>query len=334
MWIIPNNFPLASRFATASEDWTKDLSELSESFATSALWRSKPYSPRTWSQRWKRVKWIRVLFGRTLKRSQHTSFETALTGYLEGIPVRRSALQESEKGPRTLDTFGRILSESSKQFDLFAASSKTSTITLHSGFQKFMSLYREWVTSLRLEYSRRKKLAHHTRGSGYLYWQNWPTLTVMMPDQQKEQFQKRADRLKARHNGKNGTKRSGNGVGPNLAMVVRWNTPRTRETGESADAYLSRMRKSTNPKNFNKKKPATLSSQVNWNTPTNRDYKGQTGFYNQVDLPTQVGHQDPESLNRHGNPRGQFPERLNPAWVCELMGTTFEKTFFVHLETQ
>ena len=333
MWILPNNFQLASRFATASADLTKDLSELSESFATCALWRSKPYSPRTWSRRWKRVKWIHVLFGRTLRRSQHTSFETALTGYLEVIPVHRSHLLESEKARKTLDTFGRILNESSKQCDLFAASSRTSTITLHSDFPKFMSLYLDWVISLRLEYSRRKKWAHHTRGNGYSYWQNWPTATVMMPDQQKEQFQRRADRLKTKHNGKNGAKRSGNGAGPTLAMVVNWNTPRTRETGESPDAYLSRMRKSTNPKNFNKQKPATLSSQVNWGTPTNRDYKGQTGFYDRVDLPTQVGHQDRESLNGHGSPRASYPERLNPAWVCELMGTTLEKTFFVHLET-
>lgn len=319
MWIIPNNFPLASRFATELEDLTKDLSELSESFATSALWRSKPYSPRTWSRRWKRVKWIRVLFGRTLKRSQHTFFETALIGYLEGIPVRRSVLPASERGPKTLDTFGRILNESSKQCDLFAASSRTSTITLHSDFHKFMNLYREWVTSLRLEYSQRKKLAHHTRGSECSSLP-WTTPTAVNRTRSDESLNK-IGILRKENAGQN-----------TVPLYLEEQVKRGIVKWPTVTINGNHNRKGSSPKAGN-----GLSTEVkNWPTPKaqNANSPGIHGTGG-LDLQTTVnGHQDPESLNRHGNPRAQFPDRLNAAWVCELMGTIFEKTFFVHLETQ
>lgn len=413
MWIIPNNHPLASHFATESVGSTMDLKKQSEILSSSLLWKSKQWPSRTWSLRLKQVGWLQRLSTRMLNPSQLTSFEIKLTGLLGDILVNRSPMPENAEALMIHDTFSRILSDQSSQCDLFAVSSKTSQDISLSDSPKFTEAYEKWVTLLRQEYSRRKKSVRHTREKGYSSSQSekissWPTATVMNPDISEDVFKAKAKRLKERNNGKNGTKRNGNGAGPSLAMMAKWKnpgalesegcilkeltgdakfklrdqvnwlTPRANEPNEDQESYLARQKNSKHKKNQGKKRPGSLKMQVSWGTPTSRDYKDGSqesvknvpvnGLLGRMVHTTDYcdGQQGQDSNNMNGNlheqlsqtrpldcsvataksilrafsngklsklPKMVLPHRLNPRWVAQLMGMTFEKTFFVHLET-
>lgn len=129
---------------------------------------------------------------------------------------------------------------------------------------------------------------------------NWPTPTTMENEHDQEKLKARAKRLKARNNGKNGTKRSGNGCGPNLATKVQeenWPTPRLSEWKGSG--------------------PVGSKSQIHMN---DRDY-----------LCARVEETDGQPSQTNPNTTGKRPV-LNPSWVIQLMGTTLEKTFFAWQE--
>lgn len=398
MWIIPRNHPLQqSLSAQAFVESKEELIELSD-LEKSLSWKGKVLSLKTWSQKWKRVYWLPLLFGRTLKHSQHISFEEKLISYLQDIHVSPFQMPAKEKELKTNDTSIRTSNEQLTLFDLTSVSLKTSEDTLLSDSEKSLSRWNAWVTECTLEYSVRRKQAQAIREKEFLSWQsggiawttpvatdlnrttkyqqggpalsmqvkselarptpdtfdkgepninqrsnrtntpknffeaiNWPTPTTQENEHDLEKLKARAERLKARNNGENGTKYSGNGCGPNLATVAssKWGTPRVTTNGGNGSQ--------------NNPEASRLEDQVmkGWGTPTTRDYKD--GSAKSVEnVPTngllgRMDHspesQDPDSLNRHGNIRASYPERLNPLWVCQLMGITFEKTFFVHLET-
>lgn len=355
MWILPTNHPLYSLHVQESGALNEDLKKLSELFELHVMWRSKPSSSKTWLRRWKRIKYVQRLFGRTLKRSQLKSFEIELIGYWEAILVRHSHWQESAAVVPTLDTFGRIMNESSKQYDLFSSSLKMSMITLASDSTKFTRAYDQWVTMLRQEYTQRKKQALYMRDNDYSsslftthvatdlnrntkYKQGgtalslqakWPTILAKEKPQNQEAYLIRKKRNKKWNSG---------GPGPNLSSIAMWLTPR-------ASANENRTTKAT-PSQQQKTHGKYLSSEAmkwntNWLTPTVRDQKGDTKKQiakgprtaGGCRLPGQV---DLESLNRHGNIHASFPERLNPAWVLQLMmgrDFPFEKIFYAHLAT-
>jgi len=123
---------------------------------------------------------------------------------------------------------------------------------------------------------------------------NWPTPTTMENEHDQKKLKARAKRLKERNNGKNGTKYSGNGCGPNLASLVAWGTPTTRD-------YKDGTAKSVE------------------NVPTN-------GLLGRM-VHSTVGQPHPDNHNMNGKNLV-----LNPEWVLQLMGTTLEKTFFAWRE--
>lgn len=198
----------------------------------------------------------------------------------------------------------------------------------------------------------------------------WPTPTTMENEHNQEKFEARAKRLKERNNGKNGTKYSGNGAGPNLATVAspKWTTPVATDSNRTTQYQQGGT-------------ASSMQVNMNWGTPTSRDYKDGTaksvenvptnGLLGRMNhSPENTMSQDPDSLNSDGKSQehqdtptayqllydqcgvvaGRILRKcwerkygkkltleskltLNPKWVCQLMGTTFEKTFFVHLET-
>lgn len=336
------------------------------------MWRSKPLSLKIWSQKWKRVYWIPLLFGRTLKHSHHISFEEKLTSYLQGIHASPFQMLETEKELKTQDTSTHTSPEQLTLFDQTSVSSKTSEDTSPSASEKSLSRWKEWVTECVGEYSVRRKRAQAIREKEYLSWQsdrtswktpianqtgttnegfieklhqqvqnwatpkanganspgvhgqgvriyktmvvmNWPTPTTMENEHDQAKFEARAARLKSRNNGKSGTKYSGNGAGPNLATLVSWPTPTTAEAN-----------KIPNVANYGQK---GLSNHPSIVGETTREKK----FKDRKD---QL--HDPDKFSTNGSDLEQFRmlrKRLNPHWVCQLMGTDFEKIFFVHLET-
>ena len=168
MWIIPKQSTYF-RFVRATEDLKSGFPEHYQEFLESLLWRSKPTLWRTWQQRLKKVSWLLRLCGLTLKPSQQKSFEDALTSSLRDTRVSRSVPPENDKEKTTPDTFGRILRESCRQYDLFDASSRMSPDTLPLDSQKFTEAYEIWVTKLRQDYLARENSVLTTKERDYLF---------------------------------------------------------------------------------------------------------------------------------------------------------------------
>jgi len=172
MWIIPQNYQPSSVSALAMVASSEDLSLPDLHIEQSLMWRSKPSPLRTWSQRWKRDSWFRHLSGRILKPCQHTAFETELMSSLAAIPANRLAPLGFVRGPKTPDTSGHLLGDTSRQLDLFDASSRTSKDTSALDCETSLQTWKALVTQRRGEYSARLKSARLTNGSECT---SWPT---------------------------------------------------------------------------------------------------------------------------------------------------------------
>ena len=175
MWIIPKNHQLSSHFALDMVASKEDLTLQELNIESSLMWRSKPSPVQTWLRRWKRISWLRHLFGRILKPSQHKSFETELISSLADIPAHHFHIPVYEKAPMTPDTSGPTSGDTSNQLDLFGASLRTSMGTSVSDSEKLSKTWKDLVTRRRGEYSARLKSAHLTRGNECT---SWPTPTT------------------------------------------------------------------------------------------------------------------------------------------------------------
>ncbi len=176
MWIIPNNLQL-SNGAPDTEAFISDLNEQSQICASSLMVRSKPSPARTWSLKWRRDSWTRLLSGRILKPSQHKSFVTEWTCLWPVIPASHSAQQGNDSEQKTRVTSGHT---SPDQFELFAPDSvslRMSKDTSRWDSPASSATWKSWVTKCRGEYSARLKSAHLTNGSGS---SSWATPTALL----------------------------------------------------------------------------------------------------------------------------------------------------------
>ena len=177
MWIVPRNIEKRKEyfhFATDTEVSKKDFQELSI-LRQSLMWRSKLSNVSTWWLRWKRVWWIRHLFGRILTPSMQDHFVTKYTALLEDIPVRVKVWPESENYTMIPDSFGRLLKKHSSQLSLFGDSLKTYQVIYQGLSPTFLKAYEEWATGLRADCLQRQKLAHLRQGNDCSFWQSTKT---------------------------------------------------------------------------------------------------------------------------------------------------------------
>jgi len=283
MWIVPKNKELSACVPDMAESsW--DSSELARLFARSVMWRSKPSLARTWSQRLKRVTWMQRLSGRTLKPSLHKAFEEKYTASLAVIPASRLAVQDSEKEPTTPDTFGRILLESSRQLDLFGASSRTSPDTLPLDSRKFIEAYGIWVTKLRQDSLQRQRSVHLINESDCLSW-----LTPDVSDRRSEKSNQQG-----------------------LSNQVNWPPPKQRDhKGKSqrgihkpGDALMNMVE--LNGLLAPDSPSSTGKNRELWSTP---EAEHQKGYHNQ---------KNGTVIEKLGTQAGKG--KLNPDWVEQLMG--------------
>jgi hypothetical protein len=213
MWILPNNLKTSSAFVADTLASSEDYSLPGLNLEHSLLWRSKPSPLQTWSRRWKRVPWIRALSGRILKPSHHISFETELTSSRAAILASLSQPQESAPERMIPGTSGPGSDNTSIQFDLFDASSKTSKDTSASDSEKLLKTWKNLVTKRRGEYSARLKSARLISANESTSW-----LTPLVQD----------------------SKHSGTNPGPNgkrelLVNQVNWPTPTATDNGPGLD---------------------------------------------------------------------------------------------------
>jgi len=174
MWIVPKSLELTNPstslvFVPDTVASSEDLTLLESTIGSSLMWRSKPSPLQTWSRRWSRVNWIPHLFGRILKPSQHTSFETALTSSLEDIRANRLARLEREAGSKTPVISGHTSDGTYNQLSLFNVSSRTSKDTSRLDSTASSATWKKMVTTQRGDYSQRLKSVRHTSGSESSY---------------------------------------------------------------------------------------------------------------------------------------------------------------------
>jgi len=317
VWVIPKNYE-HSPSAQDTVESKEDLSLLESELERSLMWRSKPTQLPTWLRRWKRVPWIRALFGRMLKPSQYPHFEAQLTCLLEGIPVNPSRLQAREEEQMTLGIYGHTYVESSMELCPECVSLKMSKATSPSDCAKCSQIWKAEVTAHRGEYSQRKKLGHHTEGRGS---SSWPTARTSDAEGGRIETEETEEGFRSKR------KTSSQWFGAKLRDAVEthsenWSTPRFGGQ-EKASTRLARG------KDLGLQGQVEVCDVMNCPTASTRDWKDTPGMArentnkdgshrNRTDRLARVvyGHRDQESHSETGKSQG----RLNPAWVEQLMG--------------
>jgi hypothetical protein len=354
MWILPSNLRQHYPSVLAEAASIEELNELLDHSEPLFMWRSKPLRSKTFWRAWKRVFWLRRLSGRILKPCLGNTFATEYFSSWEVIPANLSARPANDRAKPILDTYGHILNAASEQLDLFAAFSRTSPGISASDSSRSPTPFEQWAMQLKQESIQRRKLARLTSGQDYSSSPSWQTPKTVSGDYTNDQG--------------NPEKRRATLSG----QVHQWPTPVAQNGGrtipEDADVtksiYVNGIKKQLDLRNAvkmwstptaeanqgpgegpNKQGGPNLQTLVwsmeSWLTPAARDWR--SGKSNQHDKNATPlievvelidGQPDPASLNRHGNPRASYPERLNPAWVFQLMGTTLERIFFVSQEME
>ncbi len=299
MWIIPSTISASAPDTVASISDSSEFCQLAEQSLT---WRSKPSPSRTWSRRWKRESWLRLLSGRTCTPSHSTSFSEWWISSLRASRVSPSVKRASAKASKTSDTCGPGSPRASDDPDQLLFSWKTSTESPplsrpdSSRFSTMSSaIWRAWVTDRRQDSTRRMKSAHRTSESGGSY-SEWPTATTMM------------SKSRARYT--KGTMHAGRNL---IDTVLGWPTPTT----DSATHRTGRYAQGGVPLT------AAVSAAQNWPTPDASIEKFRLGGSSQQSKSLEamarrgeLGLPDQDRTSTRGKSQGQ----LNPGWVEQLMG--------------
>jgi len=165
MWINSPPYP----FVPAAQDLTS-ASSLCSQFAQSVGWSGKPSPSSTWLRRWKRVAWIKRLFGRTCEPSMAGRGVESWIASLRGIHARPSVSPASVVDKTILDTFGPTSIESLAKWNRQSCFSKMCPATCHLDSSRSPATLKTWVTKLRRDSLARKKLVLARNGNGSSLW--------------------------------------------------------------------------------------------------------------------------------------------------------------------
>lgn len=167
MWIIPSTCSVS---APDTEGLNWDSNDWGYICAQSLTWRGKDSPARTWSQRWKRVPWMRHLSLRTLRPSHTQNFVAAWISSLRATRVSRSVQPENAKEQTIPVTCGPTSQGEFSFAGPDGSSAKTSKATSRWDSPQSLATWKKWVTERRGTYSQRLKSAHRTNGNGCLSW--------------------------------------------------------------------------------------------------------------------------------------------------------------------
>ncbi|MDY8137594.1 hypothetical protein U0D62_18370 [Aquimarina sp. 2201CG5-10] len=239
-------------------------------------------------------------------------FVTEYTASLEVIPVKEKVMQEKDNSGTTLDLFTHILRNASMPLDLFGVSSKMSQDTYPGLSPMFLTAYDQWVTTLKRDCLLRQRLVRHMKekGSSYSHW--------MTPQTVGSNGDGRKLRMKT---GNRDPEKIGNWRGDLKDQVKNWATPVAAMDGLYQDHH---------PENRNSMSLATIV--MNYPTPQASETEKAAKNTKQESLSRMAINGQLDKGNHSFNGRSQ--ERLNPAWVAQLMGTTLEQNFFANMVTE
>lgn len=200
--------------------------------------------------------------GTTSKPSTPGLGEASSTLYSPDILASRFPKRDREKGKATHGISGPTSSALSMSSDptLDGVSSKTSRGTLPSALKPWSAPYSDWVSALRLAYSRRKKQARRTRGSGS---SSWPTARA-------SEQENRTTRSAPSHGKTHGEVLAG--VAGDF--MANWSTPapmQTREGWTEAQIEAAREREKAKGQNGNGFGIGLAAQAGMWTTPQAHD---------------------------------------------------------------
>lgn len=212
--------------APAAAGSTSPSSWRFRALARSVSWRGKDSPSRTWSARWGRVSWIRLLCGAMPEPSTAALGVASWIASLRDIPAPPSPSPASARAPATRGTCGPMSGASSSSAARDTSSSRMSARTCRSDSSRCEESYAAFASRSRLDYSQRRKWGRLTSASGSSS-SDWPTpdAAVSNDGESPGTFLARRERVRAK--GYNG-----NGMGTPLAMAAKissaeWPTPNT-----------------------------------------------------------------------------------------------------------
>lgn len=139
----------------------------------SVMWRSKPIPSEGWLRVWKKVPWVRHLFGQMCEPSTASRGVEQWISSWADTPASPSASPGSSAAPTTPDTYGPASPGSSMSVDLESASLKTWATTFGLDTSQLSSpTSNALATESRRRSSRRRKLARPTSATAS---SSWPT---------------------------------------------------------------------------------------------------------------------------------------------------------------
>ena len=170
MWLyVPKT---SSASVQEAEDWTSESDWRAQALAQSVTWNGKHSRWQTWSQRFKRVSWTRLLFGAISRPSTASRGVERWIGSLAASRVSRAAPPDSDVVPRTTGTSGLSRPASSEKSGQTSSSLKMWLESFGTSMSASGQTYKQWATALRKDYSRRLRLARRTSGNGSLSWRS------------------------------------------------------------------------------------------------------------------------------------------------------------------
>lgn len=145
-------------------------SQQAETLARSAMWRSKYQQPRFWQTLWAKDFYPKRLSGPTCEPSTLSRGVESWISSLRATRANRSQSPESVVAKAIHGTCGPKWRGSWRNANQLLVSSRTSQATLFSDLIESPKTWNDWVTALRQECLRRRKLARHTKENGCSSW--------------------------------------------------------------------------------------------------------------------------------------------------------------------
>ena len=300
--ILPKHPSITSVYVADTMESESDLNEFSQTCEQSLTWRGKDSQLQTWLRRAKRMKWMRLLFSRTLKRSHTTSFVDAWTYYLRASHANPFPVVANDNQPTTNDTstLGSQMELPLAKLDsccskTLKGSSPQKQETENQYLNMSSETWKKEVTRVRGAWLQRMKLERHIEESESSSLQeNWATPDASL---------------------------GGHARGPNskqkcLVLQMRaWATPQASDHVEGARTRVDSGQKCLGRDLNQMSMFPTIRSQE-----PGRTTKGYgRGLAELVEGKEQI---DPASppIPTNDNTIGKNREQLSPNWVEQLMG--------------
>lgn len=235
MWVFPNTF--RSVYAPGAVGLTLDLNWLSAACAQSVGWNGKPSPSTTWQRAWKRVAFVKRLYGRICEPSTASRGVESWIASLRATRANHFPTLASDGALTILATSGPTWPALSTKCDPDLYLPKTSAGICLSAPSKLSPSFKGWVTRLRQGCLQRRKSAPPINANDFSSWGTPNTQMIHGPSPtQNSDIRRDVSQWKTPH-GMSGVDHTGKrGAGGEFAKQATksWNTPTTRDWKDGA----------------------------------------------------------------------------------------------------